>query len=444
MNKLFDIFKIMELTPLTANPDECSPVGGELLYNWTFECDGRGWEAHNADATYTNEQASVTRTGEDGSIRQRVNLRNDTYYTIELSVVSAASTAFIILTDPNDVVSYLLDNLADGAHTVGVAPTQTGAYKLGMGSNAPDGSVSVFDYLSARVYPCVDPGDELIHNWTFECKGLNWTPNNATASYSNDGKATVTKAGADANIRQTVSLALDSYYKAELSIESTTSTAHIMVITPDGTTTYPLSEAAAGVRSAWIYTANQAGDYEIGIGTDGANGDSSVFEYLSLKDDTCDTPADEYLRNWNFDCGTLGWTHSSNFTSKITYNEDGSVHLRATERFGSVVPMEIPDDDADWLVEVKVRNQTGTKGGKVSVLRANTSNWDTVLFGGVEDGIYWNRYEGVIGSIDVGANNETGFQMDLDYYSLKKIGDNDVLYNDWFVEYDGQKVEYNS
>jgi hypothetical protein len=155
----------------------------------------------------------------------------------------------------------------------------------------------------------------------------------------------------------------------------------------------------------------------------------------------CERPAGEYMYNHSFDCGVAGWTHNPQYNATLTDNGDGTIHLRADTNYGSVCPVVIPTEDTEWILEVKVRNQTGTKGGKLSIQRPN-NQWDTVEFGSTADGVYQNTYTGSIKSIDVGASNEAGFEMDLEYLSLRKVNSNIVTFDGDTVMNENEVVTY--
>ena len=164
-------------------------------------------------------------------------------------------------------------------------------------------------------------------------------------------------------------------------------------------------------------------------------------EEITLNMMKCTKPEGQYLDNWTFDCGILGWTHNPSYPATITDNGDGSIHLAADTNYGSVSPYKVPTDDTEWILEVKVKNQTGTKGGKLSIQRPN-NQWDTVYFGSIADGVYQNTYTGVIKRIDVGANNEVGFEMDLEYLSLRRTDSKIVTYEGDTVTYNGSVVTH--
>jgi hypothetical protein len=197
---------------------------------------------------------------------------------------------------------------------------------------------------------------------------------------------------------------------------------------------------------------------EVQLGTDGSNpfggdmgegllGSSFASDdvwyrfWKRIQGTMCNRPVGEYMFNYNFDCGANGWTNNPSYDATITDNGDGSIHLRADTNYGSVCPVVIPEESADWILEVKVKNQTGTKGGKLSIQKPN-NQWDTVKFGSTADCVYQNTYTGEIKSIYVGADNETGFEMDIEYYSLRKVTSNIVTFNGDTVKNGHNTVTY--
>ena len=158
----------------------------------------------------------------------------------------------------------------------------------------------------------------------------------------------------------------------------------------------------------------------------------------ALGDAEAPTVVTEDVSPVTWDFAILRGTSNPNNLSTTAYFEYGS-----DTNYGSVCPTKIPTEDANWILEVKVRNQTGTKGGKLSIQRPN-NQWDTVEFGSTADGVYQNTYSGVIKRIDVGANGETGFEMDVEYYSLRKVDSNIITYEGDTVEYNGKVVTYDA
>jgi hypothetical protein len=252
------------------------------------------------------------------------------------------------------------------------------------------------------------------------------------------GNATITNQSDDAYLTQKIKLNLGCY-NLELEVTATDSTAYIILIDEASNVTKLLDGLTVGVHPFEL-TIDTDGTYHLGFGVNGPVGSTATFSYMSTKE--IEQPEGEYLMNSQFDCGTFMWTHNPQYNATLTDNGDGSIHLLANTQFGSVVPARIPTEDANWVIEVKVRNQTGTKGGKISIQRPN-NRWDTVVFGSVADGIYRNEYSGVIKTIDIGANNEVGFEMDVDYYSLRKVDSNIVTYEGDTVEYNEKVVTYN-
>jgi hypothetical protein len=415
----------------------CINPPGELLYNWTFECGVLGWGHAPA------YPATITDNG-NGSIHLRTNSRygsvvpdNDVFghgeYVLEIVLESVRGNGKMSIRDPANNWHNITYFSSDGIHIA----KYTGAIK-DIHCGASNDATFKCDFLSYSLMTqenyCKPRHDELVSNWTFDCDGMDWETFNATVSYSN-GEATVIRTGLSGSIRQPIQLEAGISYTLETNVISTESSTFVSITDPGGSTTYPLNYLDVGIHTI-EYIPTVTGEYLIGIGNNDPDGSSATFDYLSVKiTDTCYKPDGEYLYNHTFECGTKGWGHNADYDATITDNGDGSVHLFSDTQYGSLCPKTLPTDDANWMLEVKVKNQTGTKGGKLSIQKPN-NQWDTVEFGSADDGVYQNTYSGVIKSIDVGANNETGFEMDVEYYSLRKTDSN-------IVSHDGDTVTYN-
>ena len=130
----------------------------------------------------------------------------------------------------------------------------------------------------------------------------------------------------------------------------------------------------------------------------------------------CTKPKGEFLYNWSFECGLAGWGFDSTYPAIITDNGDGSVHLKTDSNFGSLVPDNEVYEAADWVIEVKFRNQIGN--GKISFRRPNNSWVSTPTIG---DGVHQsNPFSGAIKEIHVGADGDNTYEADYEYISLKK------------------------
>ena len=80
------------------------------------------------------------------------------------------------------------------------------------------------------------------------------------------------------------------------------------------------------------------------------------FGFIGGAGAPCPRPDDEYLFNYSFDCGKLGWNYELIYPAVITDNGDGSLHLKTDSDFGSLVPNTIPHDNQSWIIEVSIRN----------------------------------------------------------------------------------------
>ena len=132
-------------------------------------------------------------------------------------------------------------------------------------------------------------------------------------------------------------------------------------------------------------------------------------------DDCFSKPEEEYLYNWNFNCGIKNWQYDSNYPAILTDNGNGTVHLKTTSQYGSVVPVALPPDNASWILEVSIFNIVGA--AKMSIRRPNNTWINNPIPG---DGVHQMLYDGTIKTIHIGADNDATFEADYDYYSLRK------------------------
>jgi len=149
----------------------------------------------------------------------------------------------------------------------------------------------------------------------------------------------------------------------------------------------------------------------------------------------CPKPIGEYLLNHSFDCGILGWWFEPVYPAIITDNGDGSLHLKTDSNFGSLVPNTLPTESADWICEVKFRNQIGN--GKISFRRPNNVWVSTPTIG---DGIHSATYTGVIKELHVGADGDPTYEADYEYISIRKA--DAVTHNGETVTYNGEVVTH--
>ena len=152
----------------------------------------------------------------------------------------------------------------------------------------------------------------------------------------------------------------------------------------------------------------------------------------------CAKPAGQYLDNWTFDCGMKYWGFDSAYPATITDNEDGSLHLKTDSNFGSLVPDNETFEAANWVIEVKFRNQVGN--GKISFRRPNNTWVSTPTIG---DGVHQsNPFSGAIAEIHVGADGDDTYEADYEYISLRKRTDKYVTYESDTVEYLSKPITY--
>jgi len=152
----------------------------------------------------------------------------------------------------------------------------------------------------------------------------------------------------------------------------------------------------------------------------------------------CFKPIGEYLFNSSFECGLLGWDFDPAYPATITDNGDGSLHLKTASPFGSLVPDKETFDAAEWVIEVKFRNQVGN--GKISFRRPNNTWVSTPTIG---DGVHQsNPFSGAIAEIHVGADGDDTYEADYEYISLRKRTDKYVTHLGDTVTYNGEVVTH--
>ena len=150
----------------------------------------------------------------------------------------------------------------------------------------------------------------------------------------------------------------------------------------------------------------------------------------------CNQPNGEFLTNWSFECGTMGWGFDPAYPAIITDNGDGSLHLKTDSNFGSLVPNDQIYPAADWIIEVKFRNQIGN--GKISFRRPNNSWVSTPTIG---DGVHQsNPFSGAIAEIHVGADGDSTYEADYEYISLKVRTKDYLTYKNEILTYKGEEL----
>jgi hypothetical protein len=130
----------------------------------------------------------------------------------------------------------------------------------------------------------------------------------------------------------------------------------------------------------------------------------------------CSGSKNELLINSSFDCGLIGWGYNSSYPATLTDNGDGSVDLKSESAYGSLVPDFDVFPAATYTIKIKVRNVSGK--GKISYRKGN-NQWATVVTYDT-DGEYEATFTSDIKDINVGANNDSTFEADYEYISLKQ------------------------
>ncbi len=129
-------------------------------------------------------------------------------------------------------------------------------------------------------------------------------------------------------------------------------------------------------------------------------------------------PEFELLYNHDFDCGLTLWNDNP-YDAVLTDNGDGSIHIKAVEPYGCICPVEMPDlsKNVTYRVTINVRNIVGN--GVISI--HTDAGWQYYTFNTDEQHIFDFSSSSTIIELAVGADNDTNFECDLDYISLKKL-----------------------
>jgi hypothetical protein len=119
----------------------CDIPPEEILGNWEFLCDGECWNEVNASADYSGTAVKVTRLGSGAKVAQTVNIPSGEYL-IKTKLNETTSSGFVQLGS-----SYPLDYLDAGTYEqlVNLAAQEV---SIGVGTNNPDNSYCIFEYLS--------------------------------------------------------------------------------------------------------------------------------------------------------------------------------------------------------------------------------------------------------------------------------------------------------
>jgi len=126
----------------------CLNPEGELIYDYTFDCNGARWVEFNGTAVYDDGKATVTRSGPGGQIYQNIELEAGVEYYLDLSVTATTSSAYVNIVEPDSTSSFPIDYVDVGNHNLVFTPTQDGIHRIGIGCNNPNGSTATFDWLS--------------------------------------------------------------------------------------------------------------------------------------------------------------------------------------------------------------------------------------------------------------------------------------------------------
>jgi hypothetical protein len=146
----------------------------------------------------------------------------------------------------------------------------------------------------------------------------------------------------------------------------------------------------------------------------------------------------ELLCNSEFDFGLNGWHFDPKYTAELTDNGDGSIHLKTTSNYGSVVPngQQFPNDS--YVLEIEVANVSGN--GKMSI-RDTANNWHNLKYF-TAAGRYSVVFTGGINDIHCGASNDANFECDFLSYSLKINATEAVTFNGETVTFNNEEVTF--
>jgi hypothetical protein len=151
---------------------------------------------------------------------------------------------------------------------------------------------------------------------------------------------------------------------------------------------------------------------------------------------TCGSPRGELLFNYSFKCGLNGWHFDPNFPAELTDNGDGSVHLKAIDRYGSCVPDDQTFDNDTYTLTIEVANVVGN--GKMSIRNTGNTWFNLQTF--TADGTYAAEYTGDIKEIHCGADSDTTFECDFLSYSLKVKTKDYLTYEGEQLTYEGEQL----
>ena len=141
-----------------------------------------------------------------------------------------------------------------------------------------------------------------------------------------------------------------------------------------------------------------------------------IKSFTHTKTLRCDKPPREYLNNWTFDCGLHEWTNAASYPADLIDNQNGSVSVISKSKYGSIVPMTIPSDNKEWILQCNVSEISGKN--KMSI-RTDAGVWTNHPFTTI--GNHLMRKTCSIQEIHVGANNDMNASMTLLDVSLQSV-----------------------
>ena len=120
MNKIFNIFNIAGIISSAGKSDPCSPTGGELLYNYTFDCGLKGWHFDpNYPATLTdngNGSIHIDSIANYASVVPNRQAFSGAYYTLIIEVANVVGNGKMSIKKENGQWTTIAEFTTDGIH----------------------------------------------------------------------------------------------------------------------------------------------------------------------------------------------------------------------------------------------------------------------------------------------------------------------------------------
>ena len=412
---------------------------GKTFVNGDFKAYDYGWSPNNTLPVYSGSGVKIPYMAKNSCILQSICPTEGTT-EIVVDIAYTGSSGYVVFFKSGEEMVRIADNLTAGKHTIKIdIPGNSGIYFVGIGTN--EGGDTTFKSISVDC--CSMPDTELLYNYEFGCglTGWHFDPEHpADLTDNGDGSIHI-----DA-IEQFGSVVPDKqefeadHYVLEIDVANVVGNGKMSIRKSNGLWTTIKQFTTEGTHTAEFI--GQIKDIHCG-----ANGDTSFecdfsrYSLMKLKD-YCPLEDGELLYNHSFDCGTVAWGFDPNYTAVITDNGNGSVHLRTTSNYGSVVPDYDVFPIDTYILEIEVANVSGN--GKMSIRNSHNTWFNLETFN--TDGVYTVEYSGNIKDIHCGAAGDPNFECDFLSYSLmtklnycKPRGDE--LVSNWTFYCDGMDWE---